>query len=543
MIIDKIAEKFVKEAFEKKIFKVVDLQKLKNEYSAKYKIRNLLNRDLVKVYKKFIQDKIFEKSEVFESLIRKRGIRTESGIASVTIVTKPYACPGKCIFCPTEKNVPKSYASNEPGIMRAILNDYDPYRQVVNRLNGYIGNGHSADKVEMIILGGTFSFYPHRYQTDFIRRMFNALNKGVIVETHNSSLLKSRWETLCGAQRTNETAEHRCVGLSVETRPDYISSIELKRFRKLGITRIEMGVQSTFDSVLKLNKRGHDIAEVKRAMKLMKDAGFKITSHLMPNLPGSNLEMDFQVFKDIFDDPDLKTDWLKIYPCSVVPFSELADLWKQGKHEVYKQEDLINLLISVKQIVPKYIRITRFIRDIPDGSILAGATVSNLRQELQKRIKENPKKYHDCECIRCREIRDLKPSAQFLKLNCLEYLAQGGKEFFLSIDDESKNKLCANLRLRFPSQFFENKKHFMKELEGCALIRELHVFGSQIALGEKKEKASQHLGFGSQLMSKAEEIAKKAGFKKIAVISGIGVREYYRKLGYELEGTYMIKKL
>lgn len=553
MTLEQIAESFVREAIEKKILKIKDMQRLKNEYSDKYKIKSFPNRQLITAYKKIVQEEPAFKNSAFEQAIRKRSIRTESGITSVTIVTKPYACPGKCVFCPTEKNVPKSYASNEPGIMRAILNDYDPARQVRNRLHAYLGNGHEADKIEMIIIGGTFSFYPHRYQTDFVRKMYNTLNTGIengelrmennktVEKIHEFSQMKAR--SLIAAQDLNEQAKHRCVGLSVETRPDYITVKELKRFRKLGVTRIEMGVQQTIDRILRLNKRGHGIQCVKDAMKLMKDAGFKITTHMMPNLPGASLEDDYQMFIDMFDDPDLRTDWMKIYPCSVVPYAELEKWWREGRYQAYKPEDLVDLLIRVKQIVPRYIRITRLVRDIPDTSILAGATVSNLRQELQKRIKENPKKWHMCECIRCREIRSTEVNLEKTKLNVIEFEAQGGREFFLSVDDTSKDMLCGNLRLRFPSQHFENKKHFMKELEGAAVIRELHVFGNEAAIGKRKIGDSQHKGFGAQLLEKAEEISRKAGFKKIAVISGIGVREYYRKRGYELEGTYLVKKI
>lgn len=541
MNLEQIADSFVREAIERKIVKIKEMQRLKNEYSDKFKIKSFPNRQLITAYKKIVQQEPSFKNPEFERAIRKRSVRTESGITSVTIVTKPYACPGRCVFCPTEKNVPKSYASNEPGIMRAILNDYDPARQVRNRLHAYIGNGHEADKIEMIIIGGTFSFYPHRYQTDFVRQMFNELNNNSAVSDKRLAVGKSR--SLKEAQDNNEKAEHRCVGLSVETRPDYITVKELKRFRNLGVTRIEMGVQQTIDRILRLNKRGHGIQCVKDAMKLMKDAGFKITTHMMPNLPGASLEDDYQMFVDMFDDPDLRTDWMKIYPCSVVPYAELEKWWREGRYQAYKPSDLQDLLIRVKQIVPRYIRITRLIRDIPDTSILAGATVSNLRQELQKRIKENPDKWHMCECIRCREIRSTEVNLEKTKLNILDFEAQGGREFFLSVDDTSKDMLCGNLRLRFPSQFFENKKHFIKELEGAAIIRELHVFGNETAIGKRKIGDSQHKGFGAQLMEKAEEISKKAGFKKIAVISGIGVREYYRKRGYEVAGTYMVKRI
>ncbi len=549
MTLEQIAEIFVKDALKNQVFKLIALQKLKNEYSSKYKIKNLLHRDIVSAYKRLIDAKQIEKNQLFENVIRKRSVRTESGITSVTIATKPYACPGKCVFCPTEKNVPKSYASNEPGIMRAILNDYDPYKQVVNRLHAYLGNGHEADKVEMIIIGGTFSFYPHIYQTNFVRNMFNALNR-----TEKRELTCPNWyrrgaenvhfpkvKSLKLAQDLNEKAQHRCVGLSVETRPDYITEDELKRFRMLGVTRIEMGVQHTIDRILHYNKRGHGIQAVRNAMQLMKDAGFKITSHMMPNLPGASLSDDYQSFVDIFDDPYLRTDWMKIYPCSVVPYSELETWWRDGKHKSYSQDEIIDLLVRVKQIVPTYIRLTRVIRDIPDNSILEGSTVSNLRQYIHQIIKKNPDKWKNCRCIRCREIRSFVLNYNDTQLNCYEYDAQGGKEFFLSFDDMKKDKICANLRLRYPSQFFTGKKHFIQELEGAAIIRELHVFGAQAGIGDRQIGLSQHSGFGTQLMKKAEEMAKKAGFKKIAVISGIGVREYYRKLGYKLDGTYMTK--
>jgi elongator complex protein 3 len=379
----------------------------------------------------------------------------------------------------------------------------------------------------VIIAGGTFSFYPRRYQSDFVRGIFNALNDG-----HDRSI--------AAAQKKNEKAQHRCIGLSIETRPDHIDEKELKRLRNLGCTRIEIGVQSLNDKVLKMNNRGHDKAQVARAIQLMRDAAYKINCHMMPNLYGSNVNQDIADFEELFENPAFRPDWLKIYPCMVVPWTKLEKLFKEGKYKPYSDAELMDLIISLKQIVPEYCRITRLYRDIPAPSVIGGSKVSNLRQMAQEKMRKEGIK---CRCVRCREIKGEKVDSRDLSMNIMDFEASKGREFFLSFDDMKRDRLAALLRLRFSSYSLEGRKHFINELEGAALIREVHTYGEQVKLDERDAAASQHIGLGRRMIQKAEEISRKNGFKKIAVISGIGVREYYRKLGYRLEGTYMVKSL
>jgi len=421
--------------------------------------------------------------------------------------------------------MPKSYLSNEPAMMRAVLNDFDAFNQVKNRLSGLERTGHNTDKIEIIVAGGTFSYYPKAYQTTFIRDVFNALNEK-----------KSR--TLAEAQKINETAKHRCVGLSLETRPDWINEKEIQRMRNLGATKVEIGIQSLDEEVLKMNNRGHGVKEIRTAMKLLKDAGFKVNAHIMPNLYGSSSEKDIEVFRNLFKDGDFKPDWLKIYPCVVTPYSQLEKIWKKGMHKPYSDDELIALIINLKKLVPEYVRIARLYRDIPAESILAGSKISNLRQVVQKKMSETGDR---CKCIRCREIKTALPDPQNVKLIERVYNSSGGKEHFLSFEDTKNDKLIAFLRLRIPSQIFMNKGHFIKELSGTSIIRELHTYGEHLSLKDNKTKASQHQGYGKRLIERAEEITYDCGLSKIAVISGIGVREYYKKRGFELQGTYMVK--
>jgi elongator complex protein 3 len=522
-----VAEELVKELDKNHIEKVEDLHHLKNLYCAKYKITPIPNIQLIEAYKNLRIKKEIAENKGLEKLIRKRGVRSQSGIASITVITKQFPCPGKCVFCPTEPKMPKSYMSNEPAIMRAILNDFDAYRQTLNRLDGLTKTGHHTDKVDVIISGGTFSFYPKRYQTKFVTDIYNALNY---------PLPKSR--SLIEAQKLNETANNRCIGLSVETRPDHIDEKELLRLRRMGCTKIEIGIQSLNDEVLKKNKRGHGVEETKKALQLMRDAGYKINAHMMPNLYGSNSENDYKDFVELFNNPAFRPDWLKIYPCMVVPWSQLEKIYEKGGHKPYSDEDLKALIIKIKQIVPRYVRITRLYRDIPAPTIIAGSKLSNLRQLIHMDMKKMNIK---CNCIRCREIKGQKVYGDKVQLHIEEYEASLGKEFFITFNDVAKDKLCSLLRLRFHSYALKGSPHFIRELDGATLIREVHTYGEQVKVASKSDGTSQHIGLGKRMMMEAEKISKMNGFKKVAVISGIGVREYYKKLGYRLEGTYMVK--
>jgi len=473
-------------------------------------------------YRKNYKKRTKKLDQYFEKLLRAAPIRSLSGIVSVTVLTKPYACPGNCLFCPNEKNMPKSYLKDEPAAARAYLLKFDPYKQVEQRLKSLGLQGHNTEKIELIILGGTWSYYPKQYQAWFVKRCFEAANQ-------------KKSKTLLMAQKLNETAKRRIIGLTIETRPDYIDEKEIKRLRRLGVTRVEMGVESIYDKVLDYNNRGHGVEETIRATKLLKDAGFKINYHIMLNLPGSNEEKDEKMLETIFSDQRFQPDWIKLYPTSVLRTAPLYHLWKNKKYIPYSQKQLLELIIRIKTKIPPYVRITRLIRDIPSQDIIAGSEISNLRQDIQRTMK---KRNLSCNCIRCREIKQGNFDKK-IQLVERKYLASEGKEIFLSFEDEKKKHIYALLRLRLPS----NKNHYIKEISGAALIRELHTYGDVLPLREKKEKITQHKGLGKKLMKTAEKIAQEKGYKKIAVISGIGVRQYYRNLGYRLQGTYMIKSL
>ena len=522
--------------------------KLKNEFSSEFTVSNLRNIDLIEAYRELISSGEIEKNTKLERLISRRKIRSESGVSVITCLTKPFACPGKCVYCPTEPNMPKSYLSNQPAAMRAVLNKFDPFNQVQNRLSSLMVTGHDPSKVEIIIIGGTWSFLPQDYQEEFIQDVYNGLNQKIdkndIDKTGNffkvPTIEKHENLSLEEALLKNETADHRCVGMTLETRPDFITVDEVKRFRKYGCTRVELGVQSLDDKVQEITKRGHNTETVRKATQLLRDAGFKIAYHLMPGLPGSNLEKDMKTVRDAFTDPDFLPDLVKFYPCMVTKFSELEEIWKAGNFTALTDEDLKPLLLEMKKLVPRYTRITRLIRDIPSESITAGCKTINLRQLIHNDMK---KKNILCNCIRCREIKADEILEKNIEMKRLNYKANHGDEIFLTFDETEKDKLISLLRLRIPSQYFTKEKHFLEELEGCALIREIHTYGLHTIVGDSTGN-SQHFGFGRKLLAEAERIAKdEYGMKKMAVIAGTGVREYYRKFGYELEGTYMVKNL
>ena len=567
-------ENIVKNLVKSRIKTRANLVNVKRQLSNSLKISPPLNSELLKTYRRLLKKKKMKQDKILEQLLRKREIRTLSGVAVITVITKPYPCPGKCLYCPGESGMPKSYLSNEPAVMRAILTKFDPFRQVTVRLKALENNGHNTEKVELIVLGGSWSAYPKNYQTNFIKRCFEALNGKVA-------------KNLAQAQKRNERAKNRCIGLTLETRPDMITTEEIKRLRQLGCTRVELGVQSIYDPILKLNKRGHTVKQVAEATKLLKMAGFKVMYHLMPNLPGSTPAKDLKMFRELFSQPDFQPDLLKIYPCIVTKDAPLYRFFKQHKYKPYTEKQLKNLLIKIKQTVPYYVRITRLIRDIPAESIVAGNKITNLRQIIQNEIQNTSKA---CKCIRCREAGHQFQNSKFnlpagkagiknLKLFIDKYKASDGLEYFLSYESKNRKVLYAFLRLRInPAPFFEvlNLKeriypislharsklrgirercginddistNFIPELKGAALIRELHTYGQITPIGMKGEV--QHLGLGKKLMIEAEKIVKTLNqvqgdkIKKIAVISGIGVRQYYQKLGYQLEGSYLTKKL
>jgi len=522
-----VNETIIKELTGPGIKTQADLMRVKRKIAKKTRTSFVKNSDLLKTYHELVQNKRIKKSEKLENILKTRPIRSLSGIVNVSVLTKPYPCPGKCIYCPSQENAPKSYLDNEPAVMRAISNQYDPVKQVKNRIQMLEENGHPTDKVELRIIGGTWSFYPKRYQTNFIKNCFDACNQAKSVN-------------LKQAHHKNEKAKHRLVGLSVETRPDFINEKEIKRMRDLGITRVELGIQSIYDDVLKINKRGHKIEAAIKATKLLKDAGFKVSYQMMLNLPGSDLKKDLEMFKQLFSNSNFQPDLLKIYPTALLKEAPLYKWWLRGEYKPYTLEQLVNLIKSIKKYVPYYVRIERIIRDIPATSIVAGPVkTSNLRQLVAKAIEKEG--WH-CHCIRCREIGKDYNKNEKLKLFREDYDASQGKEIFLSFEDEKRSKIYSLLRLRIAPV----KKHFLSVLSNAAIIREIHTYGQQLALGQEKmpNNSAQHKGLGKKLILEAEKITQiEFGLKKIAIISAVGTRGYFKKLGYRLKDEYMIKNL
>jgi elongator complex protein 3 len=508
------------------------LGRAKRQVAKKFKIKTLSNIVLLKLYRNAVEKKKIKPNAKLEQLLKTREIRTLSGVAPVAVLTKPYPCPGKCAFCPNEKEMPKSYLSNEPAVMRAIGTDFDPYKQVKARIEALKMTGHNTDKIELIIMGGTWSYFDAKYQNWFVKRCFEAMNGA------KSPKLKD-------AMKSNEKSKHRCVGLTLETRPDYINLKEIKQMRQLGCTKIELGIQAIDDKILKLNKRGNTVQQIINATKLLKDAGFKIVYHIMPNLPGSSPAKDVKMYKELFSNQNFQPDMVKIYPCVVTKNSEIYRWFKKGTYKPYSDKQLFKVLLKIKQATPPYVRIIRLIRDIPSQSIIAGGKISNLRQNLQKELEKINSK---CQCIRCREIKNLKSKVKNQKLKIRKYNASAGVEYFLSFEDKKEDKLLAFLRLRLSNLNPPNPPlrkggifDIFPELKDCAIIREVHTYGELTPV--KTKGKVQHLGFGKKLIKKAEEIALKNGYKKIAVISAVGTRDYYRKLGYKLKGDYMVKWL
>ncbi len=554
--ISSIAESFVQEAIEAGDFSVRGLQKLRHRYSKEHQIPVLMSIDLIKAYRALVARGELEEHQEFFLAVQKRSVRSLSGIAPLSIFLRDEGCPGECVFCPTEKNMPKSYLSTEPGMMRAVLNEFDPFRQVHNRLRAFEATGHPVDKIELIVQGGTFSAYPKDYQEEFLTGAFQAMNsyeeaKDAFVLEDSSRYKYAKFsnsekkqlrlsEDLKMLQKENEKSKVRCVGLTLETRPDWVNKKELVRLRSLGATRLEIGVQHTHNDVLVQNKRGHLKGHVIRATQLMKDAGFKFTYHMMPGLWGSTFRKDVETFLEIFDSPDFRPDQLKFYPCVVTDYSELTKLWRSGEFTPMGDEQFIQLACEVLPHIPEYVRISRVIRDIPATDILAGTKTSNLRQLIDKEMSRRGLQSRD---IRAREVRKKKVHPADVEMVVRPYEASGGKEYFISFEDKKQDLILSFLRLRIPSQYFSKEKHWMSVLERAALVREVHTYGAMLEVGEESNRSAQHLGFGARMLEKAEEIARDYGLEKMAIIAGIGVREYFRGKGYELEDEYMVKAL
>jgi elongator complex protein 3 len=446
----------------------------------------------------------------------KKASRTISGVTPVAVMAKPFPCPGKCIYCPSSPEAPKSYTVESPAVLRARSCGFDAKKQVEVRLKTLAEMGHAQDKVELIIMGGTFVSYPRDYQYQFVKDCYDALN-GIASDS------------LEEAKRLNENAERRCVGLCIETRPDFCGDEEIRSMLDFGTTRVELGVQTLDDEIHSLTKRGHGIAEVISTTRLLRDYGFKVYYHWMPGLPGSIPEHDLELSRRLFQDERFRPDGLKLYPTLVVRGSELETWYRDNRYRPYRDEEMIDLLIAIKVLIPKYVRISRLMRDIPSKFIIAGSRDLALRGTIKKKMEQTGLR---CSCIRCREYGHRLRSGCAIdkpRLTRMDYETFGGKEVFLSYEDDNET-LFGLLRLRMN--------------ERRALVRELHIFGPEVPVGARLERAAQHHGLGENLLREAEKIAREEfEADRLWVLSGVGAREYYRSLGYGLEGAYMVKEL
>lgn len=504
--------------------------------------------ELLTAYHKLLKKKSIEKNPALEKLLMRRAVRTLSGVTVITSLVKPYPCPGECVYCPLDERMPKSYLSEEPAAMRALTLKFDPYEQMAKRIEALESNGHPTDKIEFIIKGGTWNSYPLAYQYWFILRSFEACNKmdkkhPVFTKLKETSPLADLKKALAAEQRKNETAKHRIIGLTLETRPDCINKHTIWQMREQGCTRLELGIQHTDDEVLALTKRGHTTERAREATELLRNYGYKVDFHLMPQLPGATPAKDLAMMESIFTDPGFKPDMIKIYPCTVVKGSELYDWFVAGKYTAYPTRELIDIIKTFKSHIPRYARISRLIRDIPGQYIEEGNKVTNLRQVIETEMKRDGLV---CKCLRCREIGHVKTdgwTAKQLKpiLFIDEYETRGGMEYFLSYEDAKRQVVFAFCRLRVVTK---PVIHPNKKLNSYhAYIRELHTYGQLVRIGKQQKESTQHKGLGRKLVALAEKIVKKQKIGKLAVISGVGVRGYYRKWGYKLEKTYMVKNL
>jgi len=524
---------------------------------------------LVAAYNRLVESGEWDEDPALLARIRMKPMRTLSGVTTVTALTKPYPCPGECIFCPDDVRMPKSYLPDEPGAARGIQNEFDPYRQVRSRLESYVAVGHPTDKIELLILGGTWSAYPRRYQEEFVRRCLDAMNE---VDS----------QTLEEAQSRNETAPHRNVGLVVETRPDRITLEELAWLRWLGVTKVQMGAQSLDDEILGLNRRGHTAAQTLQATALLRAAGFKVVLHWMPNLLGATLESDRADFARLWQ--GYCPDEIKIYPTQLLEGTELHAHWQRGEYHPYTTQDLVSLIADLKPTIPPYCRVNRVIRDIPSTHVVAGNKRTSLRQDV---LAEVARRGQACPCIRCREIHGQPVDPDALRLEDLAYPAGGlgmlSQEHFLSFVTP-QGRLAGYLRLSLPAsdpRTFVPSSQVVSTLEGgegalqkplamtgkwppqgsalqsqqgevdallgdlpgAALVREVHIYGQSLPLGAEQSGAAQHSGLGRRLLQEAERIARREGFETLAVISAIGTRRYYEGRGFERGNLYMINRL
>ncbi len=517
---------------------------IRNPKTSRKKITNIKG----KIGKKFKFDKVIknatildfateEEKEIIIQILKRRKTRTLSGVSVIAIMTKPLPCPGTCIYCPGQDSQPgekvaQSYTGQEPAAMRSIHNNYDPYLQVQSRIKDLESIGHIVDKIELIIMGGTFLSTDPKYQTEFVKGALEA-----IIGQNTGSLEE--------AKLIAEKSKRRVIGITVETRPDYCKETHVDNMLNFGTTRVEIGIQTIYNEIYHLVKRGHTTADSIESIRIAKDAGLKINAHIMPNLPGSSIDKDLELFDNLFSIPDYRPDMLKIYPTLVINGTELYNWWKKGNYTPYSDKELIDLIARVKTNLPPYVRIQRIMRDIPAPLIEAGCKNSNLRQLVQERLREIDE---TCKCIRCREYgiskrKDIINEDSFddIKLYRLDYNASQGKEIFLSYENKKENYLIGYLRLRKPSEF----AHRPELNDGKTMIvREIKVVGELVPKDMKPNRFSQiqHRGFGKLLMENAERISfEDYKTKKLAVISGIGARDWFYEMRYKPDGVYVSK--
>jgi elongator complex protein 3 len=468
-------------------------------------------------------------------LLRRKAVRTISGVMVVAVMTKPYPCPqpDPCAYCPGGPvlGVPQSYTGFEPATMRGIQNRYDPFLQVRSRIRQLTVIGHKVDKIELIIMGGTFPATPTEYQEDFVKQCLD-------------SIIGEETGSLEEAKKLAETSRIRNVGITVETRPDWAKQEQVDQMLRMGVTRVELGVQNPDDRIYRFVGRKHTVEDVMTATRTLKDSGLKIVYHMMPGLPSSDFKEDLEAFKTIFTDSRFKPDMIKIYPCLVIKGTNIYESWEKGEYVPYTTDEAAELIVEIKKIVPPWVRIMRVQRDIPANLIVAGVNKSNLRQLVQKKLEMEGLR---CRCIRCREaghrmLTDhVKPDPERVEIRTTKQPANDGEDVFISAEDAENGVLVGYLRLRIPSQ---DAHRLEIKRESCAIVRELHVYGTLVPVGMHLAKAWQHKGYGSILLLEAERITKKEyDRRKVVVISALGTKQYYMRTGYQHDGPYMSKRL
>ena len=564
-----------------------DYHKIKNKIYWKYKIvKPFQSIELIEKYNELVADKTIEENFIFQKILRKRWVRSLSWITVISLLTDDFPCPAKCTYCPTFKWLPKSYIPNEPAVMRAELNKFDPIMQIHNRLRALEVTGHKIEKNDIRIIGWTWSFYPTKYKEKFIKEIYDAFNSYDEMKKHieKTDLNSDRFaafkikegykahksKTLEEAKKLNKTSRLRIIGMAIETRPDWINPEEIYDLRRFWVTRVEIWYQTTFDKINELNKRWHWNKESILATKMLKDAGFKVVAHMMPNLLWAIPDTDRESMKEIFDNQLYRPDELKIYPMMVTDKSELTEIWRNWGFKAYDDKTLIDLIADLEGMIPEYVRLNRTYRDIPATEILEGSIIANLRQIVEQKLEKEWIKVMD---IRNRELKNKKNDPTKAIINNYKYDASDWKENFLTFEDEEDRTIFSLLRLRFPStaesdttedlikskpikwaliKTFHNNPYSetiekvhskLPELKWASIIREIHTFWDQLSIWEKWGQFWQHVGFGKRLITEAEKLSLEAGYKKIVVIAWEWVKQYYEKRWYHSEGYYMVKFL